>query len=555
VLPPGLVPVVPPDLIPVLPTAPPGNTVPPGGGLPLPVRGTRPPQGIPRFAEPQIWTVDAGTGAGAALRARPARCAEDPCAPVPVPGRSPAWSPDGLRIAYDESGAIRIATLTDTRRPGEPDVPESVRLVTAVTGFDAGGKPTPSRPSLSVAEDPAWAPDGSALAVAGQPAGQPDQRGIFRLRPDGSGLAVLADLRGPETEPAWQPYARVRVTLTADPTQIAPQKTTTLAATLTNAGPAPAADTTLTLVVPAGLTVSTAPAGCSVADGGVVCAFGTVPAGEKRTVDVVAVGVDPASYTVTATATTGTPDDVATDDTATVLVFVALPGVGVADLVVSVTPSANPAYVGATNEVVTIAVTNRGREAAPGVSLVTTYPSVVGPTATPPCAAGGPACSLGALAAGQTRTLTASLAVLEPGAGAITARVTGMSPDPDLGNNAVSVPFTVLQPRFRLLPPIGEPGFVTLAYGQDFPPGRDVTVTWAPGITAVPGPFTVAPDGTVRIQVLLVRRDELGERVLVVSSDAGDFGPVQQQMLVVARSTSVNTPALLGPQPPILGRD
>jgi hypothetical protein len=210
--------------------------------------------------------------------------------------------------------------------------------------------------------------------------------------------------------------------------------------------------------------------------------------------------------------------------------------------------------VGATNEVVTIAVTNRGPEAAPDVALTTTYPSFVAPTGTPPCVPGGPPCPLGALAVGETRTLTTSLAVLKVGSGVITAGVRAMAADPDTSNNDVSLPLTVLQPTFRLLPPIGEPGFVTLAYGQDFPAGRDVTVAWDPGVTAVPGPFRVAADGTIRIPVLLVRRDELGTRVLVISSDAGDFGPVQRDMLVVQRSTSVNRPPPLRPEP-ILGRD
>ncbi|HEY0357220.1 MAG TPA: hypothetical protein VGD11_01485, partial [Mycobacteriales bacterium] len=389
----------------------------------------------------------------------------------------------------------------------------------------------------------------------GQPAGQPDQRGIYTLRPDGTGLAQLVQQRGPETEPAWQPYARVAVTLTADPQQVAPGGSTTLTATVTNAGPAPAGDTALTLDVPAGLSVSTVPAGCSATGGRVVCRLGTLPVDGTRTVSVVAVGAEPATAVVAATATTPTPDDVAADDSATVTVFVVLPNSPVgADLVVSVSPSANPAFVGATNEVVTIAVTNRGPEAAPDVALTTTYPSFVAPTGTPPCVPGGPPCPLGALAVGETRTLTTSLAVLKVGSGVITAGVRAMAADPDTSNNDVSLPLTVLQPTFRLLPPIGEPGFVTLAYGQDFPAGRDVTVAWDPGVTAVPGPFRVAADGTIRIPVLLVRRDELGTRVLVISSDAGDFGPVQRDMLVVQRSTSVNRPPPLRPEP-ILGRD
>jgi hypothetical protein len=147
------------------------------------------------------------------------------------------------------------------------------------------------------------------------------------------------------------------------------------------------------------------------------------------------------------------------------------------------------------------------------------------------------------------------MAVLKIGTGPITARVTGTSSDPDPADNSASVPITVEQPTLRLLPPIGEPGFVTLAYGENLPPGGRVTVTWDPGVTAAPGPYTVEPDGTVRIPVLLVRRDALGDRVLVASSPDGIFGPVDARMLVVPRTVSVSVPLLIGREPPFLGRN
>jgi hypothetical protein len=567
-LPPGLVPVTPPALPPILPPilgSPPGSPTPgsptppvtptppvapappaaPAGPM-LPFPGTRIPQGPPPLADPQLWTVDAGTGAGAALT-EPAR----PCPPgarcvaVPLRGRTAAWSPDGLRVAYDRDGAIRIATLVS--RTGRAEVPEAVRTDVAVTGPD-----TPSRPTLSVSADPAWAPDGLRLAVSGQPAGRPDQLGIYLLLPDGTGLHTLAQGPGPETEPAWQPYTDVRVTLTVDPSKLEQNGTTQVTATLTNAGRAPAAESTLDILVAPGLGVSVVPAGCSFAAGPVDCPLGTVEVGGSRTVTFAVSGETVGTQAVTATVATATPDVEAADDAQTVLVEVVPPGtLRHSDLSVSIQVAQNPTYLGATTETVTVTVANRGPDADEDVRLAMTYPPIVSASGMPPCLAGGPPCPIGRLAAGERRLLIAPLAVLRTGTGRITARVSGASVDPRAADDLASVPIIVRQPALRLLPPIGEPGFVTLAYGTGLPAGSAVRLVWEPGITADPGPFTVAADGTVRVPVLLVRRDvDLGERVLVLTSTTGLFGPLHATMLVVPRTTSVS-----GHEPPFLGRD
>jgi hypothetical protein len=408
-----------------------------------------------------------------------------------------------------------------------------------------------------VAEDPAWAPDGSALAVTGQPAGQPDQRDIYTLRPDGTGLRALAQGPGAETEPAWQPYARLALTLTAEPSLLEVANTTTLTATVANAGPSPAGDAAAVLVVPAGLSVPAAPEGCSVAGDTVVCPMGTVAAGAQRAVSVVARAEETGVHSVTAVATTRTPDTVPDDNTTTTTVEVVAAGtLPDADLSVSLDHSGTT-YVGATSDPLTITVANRGPDPAPEVTLATTYPAFIDAAGTPACLGGGSPCGLGTLAAGESQTFTVAMAVTETGTGTVTAQVAGRASDPDPRNNEASLPLTVLRPTLRLLPPIGEPGFVTLAYGEDFPPRAQVLVGWDPGITAAPGPYTVEPDGTIRIPMLIVRRDELGERILVATSTDGRFGPVQSQdrMLVVPRSVSLSSPTLIDRDDPILGRD
>jgi hypothetical protein len=332
---------------------------------------------------------------------------------------------------------------------------------------------------------------------------------------------------------------------------------TTFTATVTTAGPARAVrDVRVTVAVPTGLSVPAAPAGCSLATAVVVCPLGTLPAGQTRTVRVAAVASAVGTHVVTATAITGTPDDVPADNTQTAAVQVVPVGtLPHADLAVTLSRANRPAYVGATKETMTIAVTNRGPQVTPDVSLETTYPDFVKPVGAPGCVAGGPPCSLGAFGAGETRTFTVTMSVLKIGTGTITARVTGRSSDPNLADNETSLPLTAKQASLRLLPPIGEPGFVTLAFGENMPPGGRVMVMWDKGVTAAPGPYTVGPDGTVRIPVLVVRRDALGERLLVATSPDGIFGPVHRTMLVVPRTVSVATPVLVGRAGPVLGRN
>ena len=90
----------------------------------------------------------------------------------PGPDFDPSWSPDGMRIAFR------------SERSGESEI----------WVMNADG--TRQR-RLAAGLSPAWSPDGSLIAFSGR-------AGLSMIRPDGTGLRVLAHTEGGEY-PSWSP--------------------------------------------------------------------------------------------------------------------------------------------------------------------------------------------------------------------------------------------------------------------------------------------------------------------------------------------------------------
>jgi hypothetical protein len=196
-----------------------------------------------------------------------------------------------------------------------------------------------------------------------------------------------------------------------------------------------------------------------------------------------------------------------------------------------------------------VQVVNHGPSVAKDVRLQVVMPTSVTATGSPACAAGSGICPLGTLSPGAHRTFAITLVphqLASPRNYAVTipARVTTTSVESTLANNTAKARLSVKQPTLRLLPSIGSPGVVTLAFGDNLPPNALVNLDWKEGITGFDGPFRVAADGTVQAQMLVLRRDDLGVRQLILTGPAGRFSPVQADMLVVPRSES--PPRFLG---------
>jgi hypothetical protein len=100
-----------------------------------------------------------------------------------VPGRpsDPAFSPLGRRLAFTSSGAIWVA------------------------GADGSDARRVTPPGLR-ARNPAWSPDGSAIAFA---SGRAGGRDIYRIGLDGNDLRRLTFAAADELDPAWSARGRI----------------------------------------------------------------------------------------------------------------------------------------------------------------------------------------------------------------------------------------------------------------------------------------------------------------------------------------------------------
>ncbi len=180
-------------------------------------------------------------------------------------------------------------------------------------------------------------------------------------------------------------------------------------------------------------------------------------------------------------------------------------------------------------------ITNAGPDTATGVVLGTVWPrtgeskdrSLSGPsrcTAARPCT----------IAAGDRIEVTQKATYRAAVTGDVRATVRGTLPDGRTANNRDVDRLRVLKPSLTVTPQVAKPGQPVLARGKDYPPGETVRFTWNIGITADRSGVRVGRDGTFEVQVLILRKDTLGPRVL--RAEARDLPRLRKPVLVVQRN-------------------
>ena len=479
--------------------------------------------------------------------------------------RGADWSPDGDLIAYEHTGWIWLATpeggdegpvtgpraLTDAPFDGaaEPLYPDDPLPAPPADPDDPAAV---FFPEYSRAQDPSWSPNADRLAVAVQPRGMPDNLGVGWLTyvpadPDDREVRPIAQQASPELEPDWQPTADLALTLSPDPAAILLGETSEVTATVLNEGPATAIEPTVEVTLPAGLAVDTLPPECA-AGAPILCTLADLDEGDDVDVVVTDSGQSEGTATITATTSSQTVDpDLADNDASTTIDVGPLPPVTV-DVSVDIVADPTPTYVAlddAGDPIVdefgellgdghelTITATNEGDDPS-AVTLTVDVPPESGPPADPCLTAAG--CDLGVILPGDSVVTTIQLEPEQAYTGTATAEVTGVEDDPDLDNNVDTVDLEALVPRLVLLPPLGPPGFVTLAVGQDFPPGAEVDLDWDRGLEASANERTADVDGSFSLSVVVLHRDQLGPRTISAATDDLPFD-VATDFLVVPRS-------------------
>ncbi|MFD9866194.1 HYR domain-containing protein [Streptomyces niveus] len=204
------------------------------------------------------------------------------------------------------------------------------------------------------------------------------------------------------------------------------------------------------------------------------------------------------------------------------------------DIAVRVDVSPDRTYIGRPARA-EFTVTNAGPDAATGVVLSAAWPAPprAGDRTLPAlnrCTAARP-CTIpagGRIEVTQTATYRGAIT------GDVRATVRGTLPDRRTANNRDTDRLRVLKPSLTVTPLVAKPGQPVLARGKDYPPGETVRLTWSLGITADRSGIRVGRDGTFEVQMLVLRKDTLGPRVL--RADATDLPRLQKPVLVVQRN-------------------
>jgi uncharacterized repeat protein (TIGR01451 family) len=341
-----------------------------------------------------------------------------------------------------------------------------------------------------------------------------------------------------------RPAADLAVTKTNAPDPVGVDDELVYAVTVQNKGPNASLGTEVVDQLPSSVAfvaVTTTKGSCSHQAGKVACSIGTLADDSVVKVKLTVRPQTPGTI-VNHVHVTGTRyDPMHENDSAEASTTAVGAGIAVGKIAVP-----DSVRVGATFTY-TVTVQNFGDAAALNTTLVDPLPAKVAfqsvSTDRGSCSHvdGKITCDLGSL--GQKEKATVTIVVGAAGAGRIdnTASAASTTFDPDKDDNSATAIVTVAQrrppprhraPKLTVTPPIGPPGFVTLATGTGFPRGATVILVWRRGL----GTTTVQADrnGRFDVFVLILPRDSVGPRLLVALPGRLDaFRATSARFLVV----------------------
>ncbi len=233
------------------------------------------------------------------------------------------------------------------------------------------------------------------------------------------------------------------ITKTDSPDPVSPGGTLTYTLVANNNGPDASTGATITDVLPAGVTFSSASPGCVNNSGTVTCTVGPLAnSGSQSFTITTTVMASSGTLTNTATITANESDPAAANNSST-----ATTSVGITNLGITKTDSPDPVSSGGTLTY-TLVATNSGPDASTGATITDVLPAgVTFSSASPGCVnnSGTITCTVGPLANSGTQSFTITTTVTaSPGTLTNTATITANESDPVAGNNSASANTTVV---------------------------------------------------------------------------------------------------------------
>ena len=149
-------------------------------------------------------------------------CVVAGCSPLPTgaTGTEPAWSPDGLKLAYVSGGNIHVWTLasntdlqlTSAGTNADPSwSPDGTQIAFTQNGVIAtmssatpgSGTAIPTNGISSGTSQPSWSPDGATIAFQSAAGGSFQQ--IYVVSASGGAVTPVTSTTEDETAPSWSP--------------------------------------------------------------------------------------------------------------------------------------------------------------------------------------------------------------------------------------------------------------------------------------------------------------------------------------------------------------